>query len=116
MVVAYKGQLYLLPFGLLVLADVPGSAQTKKLGDGLSFEGAGASFIGSGQTTTLDCAGGGAHILGSNNTLTFLIAVAIIALVIAIAAVSDRKAQVPFWGRALSRGTQDDKNFFKGFA
>jgi Protein of unknown function (DUF3060) len=30
----------------------------------------GASFIGSGQTTTLNCAGGGAHILGSNNTLT----------------------------------------------
>jgi hypothetical protein len=59
-------------FGLLVLADVPGSAQTKKLGDGLSFEGAGASFIGSGQTTTLDCAGGGAHILGSNNTLTLV--------------------------------------------
>jgi Protein of unknown function (DUF3060) len=28
------------------------------------------SFIGSGQTTTLNCAGGGAHILGSNNTLT----------------------------------------------
>jgi Protein of unknown function (DUF3060) len=33
-------------------------------------EGAGASFIGSGQTTTLNCAGGGAHILGNNNTLT----------------------------------------------
>ena len=48
----------------------PGLAQTKKLGDGLTFEGAGASFIGSGQTTTLNCAGGGAHILGSNNTLT----------------------------------------------
>ena len=31
---------------------------------------AGASFIGFGQTTTLNCAGGGAHILGSNNTLT----------------------------------------------
>jgi hypothetical protein len=37
---------------------------------GLTFEGAGASFIGSGQTTTLNCAGGGAHILGNNNTLT----------------------------------------------
>jgi len=57
-------------FGLLVLTALPSLAQTKKLGDGLSFEGAGASFIGSGQTTTLDCAGGGAHILGSNNTLT----------------------------------------------
>src|ERR1700722_17902499 len=45
-------------------------SQTKKLGGGLTFEGAGASFIGSGQTTTLNCAGGGAHILGSNNTLT----------------------------------------------
>jgi hypothetical protein len=33
-----------------------------------------------------------------------------------VIAVSDRKAQVPFWGRALSRGTQDDKNFFEGFA
>ena len=49
---------------------LPGFAQTKNLGDGLTFEGAGASFIGSGQTTTLNCAGGGAHILGSNNTLT----------------------------------------------
>jgi hypothetical protein len=57
-------------FGFLVLTGLPSLAQTKKLGDGLSFEGAGASFIGSGQTTTLDCAGGGAHILGSNNTLT----------------------------------------------
>jgi Protein of unknown function (DUF3060) len=56
--------------GLLVLNMLPALAQTKRLGDGLSFEGAGASFIGSGQTTTLDCAGGGAHILGSNNTLT----------------------------------------------
>jgi hypothetical protein len=55
--------------GLLGLTTLPGWAQTKKLGDGLSFEGAGASFIGSGQTTTLDCAGGGAHVLGSNNTL-----------------------------------------------
>jgi hypothetical protein len=55
--------------GLLALTTLPGWAQTKKLGDGLSFEGAGASFIGSGQTTTLDCAGGGAHVLGSNNTL-----------------------------------------------
>jgi Protein of unknown function (DUF3060) len=29
-----------------------------------------ALFAGSGQTTTLDCAGGGAHIFGSNNKLT----------------------------------------------
>ena len=56
--------------GFLVLTMLPGWAQTKKLGDGLTFEGAGASFIGSGQTTTLNCAGGGAHILGSDNTLT----------------------------------------------
>jgi hypothetical protein len=56
--------------GSIVLTLPPVSAQTRRLGDGLSFEGAGASFIGSGQTTTLDCAGGGAHILGSNNTLT----------------------------------------------
>jgi hypothetical protein len=42
----------------------------KETCDGLTFEGAGASFIGSGQTTTLNCAGGGAHILGNNNTLT----------------------------------------------
>jgi hypothetical protein len=55
---------------LLILNVLPVLAQTRKLGDGLSFEGAGASFIGSGQTTTLDCAGGGAHIIGSNNTLT----------------------------------------------
>ena len=54
----------------LGLTIIPSSAQTKRLGDGLSFEGAGASFIGSGQTTTLNCAGGGAHILGSNNSLT----------------------------------------------
>ena len=47
---------------------LPGLAQTKNLGDGLTFEGAGASFIGSGQTTTLNSAG--AHILGSNKTLT----------------------------------------------
>ncbi len=45
-------------------------AQTKKLGDGLLSEGAGALFAGSNQTTTLDCAGGGAHIFGSHNTLT----------------------------------------------
>jgi hypothetical protein len=37
-------------------------AQTKKLGDGLSSEGAGALFAGSSQTTTLDCAGSGAQI------------------------------------------------------
>jgi Protein of unknown function (DUF3060) len=55
---------------LLILNVLPVLAQTRKLGDGLSFEGAGASFIGSGQTTTLDCAGGGAHIIDSNNTLT----------------------------------------------
>jgi hypothetical protein len=41
----------------------------KNLGDGLSSEGAGALFAGSGQTTTLDCAGGSAHIFGSNNKL-----------------------------------------------
>ena len=32
----------------LGLTIIPSSAQTKRLGDGLSFEGAGASFIGSG--------------------------------------------------------------------
>ena len=42
--------------GLLVLTMLPGWAFTKKLGDGLT--GAGASFIGSGQTTTLNCAAG----------------------------------------------------------
>jgi Protein of unknown function (DUF3060) len=55
--------------GLLGLA-LAVAAQSRQLSDGLSFEGAGASFIGSGQTATLDCAGGGAHILGSDNTLT----------------------------------------------
>ena len=65
-----KGLIWAATAGLLVLTMFPGLAQTKKLGDGLTFEGAGASFIGSGQTTTLNCAGGGAHILGSNNTLT----------------------------------------------
>jgi hypothetical protein len=65
-----KGLVFAATFGLLGLSMFPGLAQTKKLGDGLTFEGAGASFIGSGQTTTLNCAGGGAHILGSNNTLT----------------------------------------------
>ena len=30
----------------------------------------GLTFAGSGQTTTLDCAGGGASVFGSNNTLT----------------------------------------------
>jgi hypothetical protein len=44
-------------------------AQTKTLPDGLSSEGSGATFAGSGQTTTLDCANGGAHIFGSNNKL-----------------------------------------------
>jgi hypothetical protein len=67
---AQKGLVCATAAGLLVLTMLPGLAQTKKLGDGLTFEGAGASFIGSGQTTTLNCAGGGAHILGSNNTLT----------------------------------------------
>ena len=67
---ARKGLICAATAGLLVLTMFPGLAQTKKLGDGLTFEGAGASFIGSGQTTTLNCAGGGAHILGSNNTLT----------------------------------------------
>jgi Protein of unknown function (DUF3060) len=56
--------------GLLGLTLLAGAVQSRQLGDGFSSEGAGASFIGSGQTTTLDCAGGGAHILGSNNTLT----------------------------------------------
>jgi hypothetical protein len=65
-----KGLILAAIFGWLGLSIGSSSAQTKRLGDGLSFEGAGASFIGSGQTTTLDCAGGGAHILGSNNTLT----------------------------------------------
>jgi hypothetical protein len=59
--------------GLMMLSSL---AQTKKLGDGLTFEGAGASFIGSGQTTTLDCAvafGDGANIefAGSNNAITW---------------------------------------------
>ena len=67
---ARKGLICAATAGLLVLTMLPGLAQTKKLGDGLTFEGAGASFIGSGQSTTLNCAGGGAHILGSNNTLT----------------------------------------------
>ena len=72
MIIAFarKGLICPATAGLLVLTMLPGLAQTKKLGDGLTFEGAGASFIGSGQTTTLNCAGGGAHILGSNNTLT----------------------------------------------
>ena len=65
-----KGLICAATAGLLVLTMLPGLAQTKKLGDGLTFEGAGSSFIGSGQTTTLNCAGGGAHIFGSNNTLT----------------------------------------------
>jgi hypothetical protein len=56
--------------GALFSSSTIGFGQTRKLNDGFSFEGSGASFIGSGQTTTLDCAGGGAHILGSNNTLT----------------------------------------------
>ena len=70
MALARKGLICAATAGLLVLTMLPGLAQTKKLSDGLTFEGAGASFIGSGQTTTLNCAGGGAHILGSNNTLT----------------------------------------------
>jgi hypothetical protein len=72
MIIAFarKGLICAATAGLLVLTMLPGLAQTKKLGDGLTFEGAGASFIGSGQTTTLNCAGGGAHILGNNNTLT----------------------------------------------
>jgi hypothetical protein len=72
MIIAFarKGLICAATAGLLVLTILPGLAQTKKLGDGLTFEGAGASFIGSGQTTTLNCAGGGAHILGNNNTLT----------------------------------------------
>ncbi len=67
-----KAPISAIVLGLLVATSAVGSAQTRKLNDGLSFEGAGASFIGSGQTTTLDCAGGGAHILGSNNTLTLI--------------------------------------------
>jgi hypothetical protein len=72
MIIAFAryGVIFAAASGFLGLMIIPGSAQTKKLGDGLTFEGAGASFIGSGQTTTLNCAGGGAHILGSNNTLT----------------------------------------------
>ena len=72
MIIAFarKGLICAATAGLLVLTILPGLAQTKKLGDGLTFEGAGASFIGSGQTTTLNCSGGGAHILGNNNTLT----------------------------------------------
>ena len=72
MIVAFArtGLIFVAALGFLGLMVIPGSAQTRKLGDGLTFEGAGASFIGSGQTTTLNCAGGGAHILGNNNTLT----------------------------------------------
>jgi hypothetical protein len=72
MIIAFarNGLIFAAVFGFLGLTMLPGLAQTKKLGDGLTFEGAGASFIGSGQTTTLNCAGGGAHIFGSNNTLT----------------------------------------------
>ena len=51
---ARKGLICVATAGLLVLTMLPGLAQTKKLGDGLTFEGAGASFIGSGQTTTLN--------------------------------------------------------------
>jgi len=53
------GLIFAAAFGFLGLTVLPGSAQTKKLGDGLTFDGAGASFIGSGQTTTLNCAGRG---------------------------------------------------------
>jgi Protein of unknown function (DUF3060)/Peptidase family S41 len=67
---ARKGLIFAAASSFLGLTMLPGLAQTKKLGDGLTFEGAGASFIGSGQTTNLNCAGGGAHILGSDNTLT----------------------------------------------
>jgi hypothetical protein len=67
-----KRLVFAVTFALLGTTILPGLAQTRKLGDGLSFEGAGASFIGSGQTTNLDCAGGGAHILGSNNNLTLV--------------------------------------------
>ena len=41
-----KGLVFAATFGLLGLSMFPGLAQTKKLGDGLTFEGAGASFIG----------------------------------------------------------------------
>ena len=64
---ARKGLIFAAASGVLALTILPGAfAQTKKLGDGLSS----AMLAGSGQTTTLDCAGGGAHIFGSNNTLT----------------------------------------------
>ena len=50
--VARTGLVFAAAFGLLGLTMLPGSAKTRKLGDGLKFEGAGASFIDSGQTTT----------------------------------------------------------------
>jgi len=66
-----KGPICAAASGLIAVTMLAGAfAQTKKLGDGLSSEGAGALFAGSGQTTTLDCAGSDAHIFGSNNTLT----------------------------------------------
>src|ERR1700676_4931149 len=61
--VTRKGLIFAATSGLIGVTMLAGAfAQTKKLGDGLSSEGAGALFAGSGQKTTLDCAGGGAHI------------------------------------------------------
>jgi Protein of unknown function (DUF3060) len=68
--VTRKGLVRAAASGLVGVTILAGAfAQTKKLGDGLSSEGIGALFAGSNQTT-MDCAGGGAHIFGSNNTLT----------------------------------------------
>jgi hypothetical protein len=66
--VTRKGLIFAAASALIGVTMLAGAfAQTRKLGDGLSSEGAGALFAGSGQKTTLDCAG--AHIFGSNNTL-----------------------------------------------
>ena len=70
--VTRKGLVRAAASGLIGVTMLAGAfAQTKKLGDGLSSEGAGALFAGSNQTTNLDCAGGGAHIFGSNNNAHF---------------------------------------------
>ena len=71
MIIAFarNGLIFAAAFGFLGLTMLPGLAQAKKLGDGLAFEGAGASFIGSGQTTTLNCAGGGAFLAAITRSL-----------------------------------------------
>jgi hypothetical protein len=68
---------------------------------GAVAQGTAIQFAGSGQTTTLDCAGGGVQILGSNNKLTVTGGCAMLSMVgsnNAVTATLAKNANIQFVG------------------